>query len=95
MSRISRSVALFSAGQAAGDELAIEIPDRQAVSFDIEFRMIEHRHRVQRIDVGDQMAAHAIGVDQLDHARFFDGLLAHLVARQNSGLRSTFQRSGA
>ena len=66
----------FSAGESAGNELAIEIPNRQSVSFNIEFGVIKHRHRVQRIDVGDQMPAHAIGVDQLDHARFFGSLFA-------------------
>ena len=54
---------LFSAAQTASDEDAIEIPDRQAVGFDVEFRMIEQRQRVQRIDVGNEVSAHAIGVD--------------------------------
>ena len=63
-----------SARQSVGNEFAIEIPNRKSVSFNIEFRMIEHRHRVQRIDVGDQVAAHAIGIDQLDDASFLGRL---------------------
>src|ERR1041385_1378842 len=46
--------------QAAGDENAIEVPNRQAVRLDVELGMIEQRHRMQRIDVRGEMAAHAI-----------------------------------
>src|SRR6185503_8037664 len=61
------------------DERAIEIPDRQAVSLDVEFRMVKQRQCVQRIDVRDQMAADAVRVDQLDDARLFQRLLAYPV----------------
>ena len=65
----------FRVGQAAGNEHSIEIPDRQTVRFDVQLGMIKQRHRVQRIDVGDQVPAHAIGIDQFHHARFSDRLL--------------------
>ena len=75
--RESRAASRFQCPpRPSGDELAIEIPDRQAISFDIQLGMIENRQRMQRIDVGNQMSAHAIGIDQLDHARFFDCLFA-------------------
>src|SRR5919107_487784 len=41
--------------------------------------MIQKRKCVQRIDVGDQMSAHSIGVDQLNDFRFFKLLLANLI----------------
>src|ERR1043165_4314412 len=53
----------FRPTEAARDEYSIEIPNRQPVGFDVEFGMIKQRHRMQRIDIGSQMAAHAIRVD--------------------------------
>src|SRR5438876_4362721 len=41
--------------------------------------MVEQRHRMQRIDIRDQMATHAISIDQFHHARLTDGLLMHLI----------------
>src|SRR6185369_1171228 len=54
----------LSSTQSAGDENSIEIPNRQSVSFDVEFRVIQQRHRVQRIDVSRQVAAHTIRINQ-------------------------------
>ena len=53
----------IGAGEAASDELAIEVPDRQTVGFNIQFRVIQHRHRMKRIDIGDQVTTHAVGID--------------------------------
>src|SRR6266571_2839003 len=69
----------FSSPQSTGDEQAIEIPNRQVVSFDVQLRVIEQRQRMQRIDVGDQMPAHAIRIDEFHHPRLTDGLLVHLI----------------
>ncbi len=37
---------------------------------------------MQGIDVGDQVPANAVGIDQLHYTSFFDCLLANVVARQ-------------
>ena len=42
--------------------------------------MVEHWHRVQRIYIGDQVAAHPISIDQLYHPGFFDRLFASMIA---------------
>ena len=67
--------------QAAGDEFAVEVPDRQAEIFEIELRRVMRRH-VERIDIGEQMAANAIRVDQLQDVRLFFGLFAEPVAAE-------------
>ncbi len=72
------------ARQSIGYEFAIKIPNRQSVSFDVQFRMVEHWHGMQRVDVGDQVAAHAIRIYQLNDARFLGCLFACLIARQQS-----------
>ena len=51
-----------------------------SVSFDVQFRVVEQRHRMQRIDVGNQVPAHAVSIDQLDYASFFRGLFSDLIA---------------
>src|SRR5713226_8642055 len=76
----------FSAGQATGNKQTIQVPNRQVVGFDVEFRMIKQRHRVQRIDVGDQMATHAIGIDQFHHVRLSNRLLMHLIGAEKEGI---------
>ena len=59
------------AAQALRDEVTIQVPDRQPVGFDIQLRVILHLAPADGIDVGDQVAAHAIGIDQLEDARLF------------------------
>ncbi len=59
--------------QAAGEKFAIQIPYGQAVGFGIEFGMVA-RFGAQRVQVGDQMAAHAVGVDHLHDPRFLGDL---------------------
>src|SRR5687767_6325948 len=66
--------------QPIGRENPIEVPDRQAVSFDVNLRVVEPWQRVQRIGVGDQMTTDSISIDQLDDACFFDTLLENLIA---------------
>src|SRR5438067_1052666 len=44
--------------------------------------MVLHGYRVQRVYVGYEVAAHAIGVNEFEHARFFDHLLAFVVAAE-------------
>src|SRR5262249_47683110 len=69
----------FAIGEPVSDEHSIEIPDRQAVVLDIEFRVIKDWQRVKRIGVGYQVATHPIRIDQLDHASFFERLFTHLI----------------
>src|SRR5215510_2458849 len=71
------------AAEAVREELAIEVPDREAVCLGVEFGVLVDRNHVERIDVGDQVAAHAIGVDEFEDAHlFFDLLLFAVDARQ-------------
>ncbi len=61
--------------QPARPELAVEIPDRQAVGLQVQLRVVNDRARPQRVDVGDQVPAHAVRLGQLDHARLFGDVL--------------------
>src|SRR5882672_11864176 len=71
------------AAEAVREELAVEVPDRKAVSLGFEFGVLVNRNHVERVDVRDQMAANAIGVDKFEDARlFFDLLLFAVDARQ-------------
>src|SRR6266516_1024507 len=72
----------FSSCQTASYENPIQVPDRQVVSFHVQLRVVEHRHGMQRIDIGDQVSPHAIGIDQFHHARLFDSLLVRLIGSQ-------------
>src|SRR5712692_2518997 len=75
----------LSTAQPAGDEQSIEIPNRQVVSFDVQLGMIQKRHRVQGIDVGDQVATDSIGIYQFHHARLSRRLLVHLIGARKEG----------
>ena len=55
------------AAEAAGDELAVEVPEGEAVAADLEVG-VGALLVLERVDVGHQVAAHAEGVDQLLHA---------------------------
>ncbi len=67
--------------QAAGDEFAVEVPDRQAEVFEIELRRMLRGH-IERVDVRQQVAADAVRVDQLQYVRLFFGLLGEAVAAE-------------
>ena len=58
---------LALAAEAARDELAVEVPERQAVLLDLEVGVGALRV-LERVDVGHQVAAHAERVDELLHA---------------------------
>ena len=55
---------LLGAGDAAGEELAVEVPDRQPVRQRVE--LLGHRRLLpaQRVEVGDEVAADAVDADQ-------------------------------
>ena len=62
---MSRSFMNGFAAEPAGGELAVEVPQRQAVA-----RPSRSGWRaavLQRVDVGHQVPAHPVGVDQLPH----------------------------
>ena len=54
----------FVAGEPVGVELAVEVPHREAVRRRVELGVHVRLFRRQRIEVGDQVAAHAIHVDE-------------------------------
>ena len=56
------------AAEAAGDELAVEVPEGQAVAGDVEVG-VRALHVLERVDVGHEVAAHAERVDELLHPR--------------------------
>ncbi len=60
--------------ERAGEEFAVEVPDGEAVGGRIEFGMVDG-FLAERIEVGDQVAAHAIGVDELEDGGFFGDLV--------------------
>ena len=62
------------AAEGAGGELAVEVPQRQPVRLDLEVG-VAALLVLQRVGVGHHVAAHAVGVDQLEDA----GLLADVV----------------
>ena len=69
--RGDRLGAAFADGfaQAAGEEFAVEVPDGEAVGFRVELGMVAGLG-AQRVEIGDQVAAHAVGVDHLHDRRF-------------------------
>src|SRR5579883_922050 len=60
--------------QRTSVELAIEVPDRQPIRFDIELSIVRHFNRMEWIEIGDKMPAHPIRVYQFEHT----SLLSHL-----------------
>src|SRR5690606_29914704 len=59
---------LALAAEAARDDLSLEVPEREAVRLDLEV-MVLALLVGERVDVGHEVAAHAVGVDELLHAR--------------------------
>ena len=62
------------AGEPVGDELAVEVPQGEAVGRRIEVA-VGRALGVQGVEVAHQVAAHPVGVDELQHP----GLLLHLL----------------
>ncbi|MBG9885547.1 hypothetical protein ABE10_02880, partial [Bacillus toyonensis] len=53
--------------EAVRDELSVEVPEREAVRLDLEVG-VGALHVLERVDVGHQVPAHPVGVDELLHA---------------------------
>ncbi len=57
-----------AAGESADDELAVEVPEGQAVARDVEVG-VAALDVLERVDVGHEVPARAERLDQLLHAR--------------------------
>ena len=55
---------LLGAGDAAGEELPVEVPDRQPVRQRVELAGHRRFLPAQRVEVGDEVAAHPVDADQ-------------------------------
>ena len=54
----------LAAGQAAGEVLPVEVPDRQPVAGGVELLVHAGRLHAQRVEVGDEVPSHPVHVDQ-------------------------------
>jgi hypothetical protein len=79
--------------QAAGEEFAVQVPDGEAVGDRVELGMVGGL-AAQRIEIGDQVAAHAVGVDELEHAGFLGDLGGAAAGSGQHHVRSGSQRTG-
>ncbi len=81
--------------QSAGEKLAVQIPDGQPVGRRVQLGVMGWL-RAQRIEIRDQMPAHAVRVDQLDHAPlpWRSRRVAPRSARGLAAVRSVSQRTG-
>jgi hypothetical protein len=86
VSRISRSVALVLAGEPAGQELAVEVPQGEAVGGGVEVA-VRRPGAVERVEVGHQVAAHPVVVDELQDLRLLLDLLARPGRAEQGGVR--------
>ena len=77
--RLRRAAAAHRFTERAGDEFAVEVPDGEAVIGRIEFGVVAGLG-AQRIEVRDQVPAHAVGIDQLQHRRLLGDLGSALAA---------------
>ena len=71
--------------QGADEEMAIEIPDSEAVGERIELRIIRGFF-AEGIELGHQMTAHAKGVNELDDGGFLDNIDRRLAGGRGRGL---------
>ena len=70
-----------AAREATGRELAVEVPDGEAPVDRVELRVGLGLLATERIEVGDQVAAHAVHVDELVHLQRLLGPTVRLVDR--------------
>ena len=62
-------------GQPVGDELARQVPDGEAVGERVELGVDVRGLGIERVEVGDQVAAHPVHVDQRLHVHLLDQAL--------------------
>ncbi len=65
---------VVAALKSSGPELAVEVPDRQAIGLEIELGMRDDRPEAQRVDVGDEMPADTVRVDEREDLRLLRDL---------------------
>ncbi len=72
--------------ETAGHELAVEVPEREAVGGGVEVA-VRGAVAVERVEVRDQVAAHAVVVDQLQDLGLLLDLLAAAGRAEEAGVR--------
>ena len=93
--RMSRSVIIDgrrAGAEAADGELAVEVPDREAVVRDVELGVRVRLAPAERVEVRDEVAAHAVHVDELVDVH---DLLELARRDRRARLRSGLQRAGS
>jgi hypothetical protein len=73
---------LLQAEHVVEEELAIEVGLGKAVALGVEFRMMLAAREAERIQIGEQVAAHPIGADQHDHPQVIDDQSAGALAAE-------------
>jgi hypothetical protein len=71
---------LADAAEAAGGERAVEVPDREAVARRVELGVHVELPLLERVDRGDQVASHAIHLDELAELHVLLGQVERLVS---------------
>src|SRR5262245_15062927 len=66
----------LSTAQATREETPIEVPDCQSIVLGIKFRMLMHRHHIERIDIGDQVTTDTVSIDKFEEPGLLPDLLA-------------------
>ena len=83
------------AGQAVGHELARQVPDGQPVVQRVQLGVELGRLGVQGIEMGDEVAAHPVHVDQRLHVHLLDQAEMAAVSLVVDALASASQRTGS
>ena len=86
MSSASPNVSVSAPRQPVDHELAVEVPQREAVGGGVELGVQGPRLGRQRVEIGDQMATHAVHVDQALHVDLLHQPLVLAVAGVDVGL---------
>ena len=73
-------------GQAVGDELARQVPDGEPVGERVELGVDVRGLGIERVQVGDQVAAHPVHVDQRLHVDLLDQPLVLALLGADAGV---------
>ena len=73
-------------GQAVGDELARQVPDGEPVGQRVELGVDVRRLGVERVEVGDEVAAHPVHVDERLHVHLLDEALVLALLAAGAGV---------
>ena len=83
---ISRSGREFETEHVVDEDLAVEVGFLEAVGRRIEIAFRRMLFDAERIEIGVQMAARAVGADQHDGLHRVAGRLQHLLGRERDAL---------